>query len=179
MWHYNTFVTPQVFQFIGPSNDGRRHGRGTYLLVSNLPFLQPLWCSSSWRSYRRCPFCSRCPCSFSNLEIRHSSKIRPTRLASLLLTSPAVRKWLSLQFLFLLSLSLSIFFIYLSLSCFTQYPQTIWQIVDLFKIFTLCLSLAEHSPVMLLLLMSCVPLRLLPDKTVSLSLFVSPANDTI
>jgi hypothetical protein len=24
-------VTPQVFQFIGPSNDGRRHGRGTYL----------------------------------------------------------------------------------------------------------------------------------------------------
>jgi hypothetical protein len=25
-------VTPQVFQFIGPSNDGRRHGRGTYLL---------------------------------------------------------------------------------------------------------------------------------------------------
>jgi hypothetical protein len=25
------FVTPQVFQFIGPSKDGRRHGRGTYL----------------------------------------------------------------------------------------------------------------------------------------------------
>jgi hypothetical protein len=24
-------VTPQVFQFIGPSNDGQRHGRGTYL----------------------------------------------------------------------------------------------------------------------------------------------------
>jgi hypothetical protein len=34
MWHYNTFVTPQVFQFIGPSNDGRRHGRGTYLFCS-------------------------------------------------------------------------------------------------------------------------------------------------
>jgi hypothetical protein len=33
MWHYNTFVTPQVFQFIGPSNDGRRHGRGTYLFI--------------------------------------------------------------------------------------------------------------------------------------------------
>jgi hypothetical protein len=32
-WHFNTFVTPQVFQFIGPSNDGRRHGRGTYLFV--------------------------------------------------------------------------------------------------------------------------------------------------
>jgi hypothetical protein len=27
-------VTPQVLQFIGPSNDGRRHGRGTYLFVS-------------------------------------------------------------------------------------------------------------------------------------------------
>jgi hypothetical protein len=26
-------MTPQVFQFIGPSNDGRRHGRGTYLFV--------------------------------------------------------------------------------------------------------------------------------------------------
>jgi hypothetical protein len=26
-------VTTQVFQFIGPSNDGRRHGRGTYLLM--------------------------------------------------------------------------------------------------------------------------------------------------
>jgi hypothetical protein len=25
MWHYNTFVTPQVFQFIGPSIDGRSH----------------------------------------------------------------------------------------------------------------------------------------------------------
>jgi hypothetical protein len=24
-------VTPQVFQFIGPSNESRRHGRGTYL----------------------------------------------------------------------------------------------------------------------------------------------------
>jgi hypothetical protein len=33
MWHYNSFVTPQVFQFIGPSNDGRRHGRGTYLFL--------------------------------------------------------------------------------------------------------------------------------------------------
>jgi hypothetical protein len=29
-------VTPQVFQFIGPSNDGRRHGRGTYLLIINV-----------------------------------------------------------------------------------------------------------------------------------------------
>jgi hypothetical protein len=28
-------VTPQVFQFIGPSNDGRRHGRGTHLFVSD------------------------------------------------------------------------------------------------------------------------------------------------
>jgi hypothetical protein len=32
-WHLNTFVTPQVFQCIGPSNDGRRHGRGTYLFT--------------------------------------------------------------------------------------------------------------------------------------------------
>jgi hypothetical protein len=29
MWHYNTFVTSQAL--IGPYNDGRRHGRGTYL----------------------------------------------------------------------------------------------------------------------------------------------------
>jgi hypothetical protein len=33
IWHYSTFVRPQVFQFIGPSNDGRRHGRGTYLFL--------------------------------------------------------------------------------------------------------------------------------------------------
>jgi hypothetical protein len=26
------FVTLKVFKLIGPSNDGRRHGRGTYLL---------------------------------------------------------------------------------------------------------------------------------------------------
>jgi hypothetical protein len=25
------FVSPKVFKLIGPSNDGRRHGRGTYL----------------------------------------------------------------------------------------------------------------------------------------------------
>jgi hypothetical protein len=30
-------VTPQVFQFIGPSNDGRRHGRGTYLFSVKKP----------------------------------------------------------------------------------------------------------------------------------------------
>jgi hypothetical protein len=29
----DTSVTPNVFQYIGPSNVGRRHGRGTYLLV--------------------------------------------------------------------------------------------------------------------------------------------------
>jgi hypothetical protein len=27
------FVTLKVFKLIGPSNDGRRHGRGTYLFV--------------------------------------------------------------------------------------------------------------------------------------------------
>jgi hypothetical protein len=36
MWHNNTFVTQQVF--IGPSNDGRRHGRGTYLFIFKLGF---------------------------------------------------------------------------------------------------------------------------------------------
>jgi hypothetical protein len=34
----NTFVTPQVFQFIGPSNDGRRQGRGTYLFFDHDTF---------------------------------------------------------------------------------------------------------------------------------------------
>jgi hypothetical protein len=29
-------VTPQVFQFIGPSNKSRRHGRGTYLLYKEV-----------------------------------------------------------------------------------------------------------------------------------------------
>jgi hypothetical protein len=46
MWHYNTFVTPQVFQFIGPSNDGQRHGRGTYLLMKwsqNFAALNSVW----------------------------------------------------------------------------------------------------------------------------------------
>jgi hypothetical protein len=31
-------VTPQVFQFIGPSNESRRHGRGTYLFKLELLF---------------------------------------------------------------------------------------------------------------------------------------------
>jgi hypothetical protein len=29
-------VTLKVFKLIGPSNDGRRHGRGTYLFLSML-----------------------------------------------------------------------------------------------------------------------------------------------
>jgi hypothetical protein len=33
MWHFDMFVTLKVFKLIGPSNDGRRHGRGTYLLT--------------------------------------------------------------------------------------------------------------------------------------------------
>jgi hypothetical protein len=33
MWHFDMFVTLKVFKLIGHSNDGRRHGRGTYLLV--------------------------------------------------------------------------------------------------------------------------------------------------
>jgi hypothetical protein len=32
MWPFNMFVTLKVFKLIGPSNDGWRHGRGTYLL---------------------------------------------------------------------------------------------------------------------------------------------------
>jgi hypothetical protein len=31
MRHCYTSVTPKVFKFIGPSKDGQRHGRGTYL----------------------------------------------------------------------------------------------------------------------------------------------------
>jgi hypothetical protein len=33
MWYFDMFVTSKVFQLIGPSNDGRRHGRGTYLYI--------------------------------------------------------------------------------------------------------------------------------------------------
>jgi hypothetical protein len=33
--HCDTSVTPKVFKFIGPSKDGRRHGRGTYLSFHN------------------------------------------------------------------------------------------------------------------------------------------------
>jgi hypothetical protein len=33
------FVTLKVFKLIGPSNDGRRHGRGTYLFLSFLHLL--------------------------------------------------------------------------------------------------------------------------------------------
>jgi hypothetical protein len=31
MWHFDMFGTLKVFKLIGPSNDGWRHGRGTYL----------------------------------------------------------------------------------------------------------------------------------------------------
>jgi hypothetical protein len=34
MWHFDMFVTLKVFMLIGPSNDGRRHGRGTYLFLN-------------------------------------------------------------------------------------------------------------------------------------------------
>jgi hypothetical protein len=33
MWHFDMFVTLKVFKLIGPSNDSRRQGRGTYLLL--------------------------------------------------------------------------------------------------------------------------------------------------
>jgi hypothetical protein len=33
------FVTLKVFKLIGPSNDGRRHGRGTYLLLDTFILL--------------------------------------------------------------------------------------------------------------------------------------------
>jgi hypothetical protein len=32
------FVTPKVFKLIGPSNDGQRHGRDTYLFDEKLTF---------------------------------------------------------------------------------------------------------------------------------------------
>jgi hypothetical protein len=34
MWDCDTSMTLKVVQYIGPSNDGRRHGRGTYLFIS-------------------------------------------------------------------------------------------------------------------------------------------------
>jgi hypothetical protein len=33
MRHYDPFVTLNIFQLIGRSNDGRRQGRGTYLFL--------------------------------------------------------------------------------------------------------------------------------------------------
>jgi hypothetical protein len=33
----NITVTPNVFQFIGPSNDGRKHGRATYMFLGITP----------------------------------------------------------------------------------------------------------------------------------------------
>jgi hypothetical protein len=36
MWHFDMFVTLKVFKLIGPSNDGQRQGRGTYLHVYKL-----------------------------------------------------------------------------------------------------------------------------------------------
>jgi hypothetical protein len=38
MEHFDMFVTLKVFKLIGPSNDGRRHGRGTYLFALELLF---------------------------------------------------------------------------------------------------------------------------------------------
>jgi hypothetical protein len=32
IWHFDKDVTPKVFKFSRPSNDGRRHGRVSYLL---------------------------------------------------------------------------------------------------------------------------------------------------
>jgi hypothetical protein len=37
---FGTSWTPKVMKFIGPSNDGRRHGRGTYLFL--LQMYRPL-----------------------------------------------------------------------------------------------------------------------------------------
>jgi hypothetical protein len=39
MWHFDMFVTLKVFKLIGPSNNGRRHGRGTYLVFLPPPSL--------------------------------------------------------------------------------------------------------------------------------------------
>jgi hypothetical protein len=33
---YDTSLTTNVFQYIGPSNDGRRHGRGNYLFDTRI-----------------------------------------------------------------------------------------------------------------------------------------------
>jgi hypothetical protein len=33
IFNFDKYVTPKVFKFSGPSNDGRRHGRGTYLFI--------------------------------------------------------------------------------------------------------------------------------------------------
>jgi hypothetical protein len=34
------FVTLKVFKLIGPSNDGRRYGRGTYLFVNVVTYFK-------------------------------------------------------------------------------------------------------------------------------------------
>jgi hypothetical protein len=37
IWHFDMFVTLKVCKLIGPSNDSRRHVRGTYLLMADSP----------------------------------------------------------------------------------------------------------------------------------------------
>jgi hypothetical protein len=60
MRHFEMFVTPKVFKFIGPYNDCRRHGRGTYLFICE---------TGTGIKSREEPFCSY----FGALSIDHSS----------------------------------------------------------------------------------------------------------
>jgi hypothetical protein len=46
------FVTLKVFKLIGPSNDGRRHGRGTYLFIYDLFSNYELKNAMHWRVQR-------------------------------------------------------------------------------------------------------------------------------
>jgi hypothetical protein len=56
MWHCDTFVTPNVFQSIRQSNYSRRHGRGTYLLFFETPFLHEKTVKKrrkKWKSWKK------------------------------------------------------------------------------------------------------------------------------
>jgi hypothetical protein len=46
LWHFDTSLSPKVLKFDGPSKDGRRHRRGTYLFSVKKAFQKTKWVDS-------------------------------------------------------------------------------------------------------------------------------------
>jgi hypothetical protein len=69
------FVTLKVFKLIGPSNDGRRHGRGTYLFLKKSVLhdraLEP--CLNVFRNFALC---------WMFLQIDRATDIIPSKFPS-------------------------------------------------------------------------------------------------